>query len=72
VATRAGKRPEQRSAVGIAALAIQRLERVPADYLIRYPGGERPPLTELAAYGGYAPNELARYTSEQGVELTRR
>jgi len=66
------ERPEQRGAVGIAALAIQSLERVPSDYLIRYLRGVDPPLTELAGYGRYTPDELARYAAEEGVELARR
>jgi hypothetical protein len=58
--------------VSIAALAIQSLKRVPSDYLIGYLCGVDPPLTEIADYSRYTPDELARYTTQEGVELARR
>jgi hypothetical protein len=71
-ATRARKRPKKCGAVSIATLVIQRLERIPSDYLVRYLRGVDPPLTEIADYGRYTPDELAGYTPEEGVELARR
>src|SRR5271154_4130841 len=71
-ATRAWQRPEKRGAVGISALAIQGAQRVPPDYLIRYLCGVDSPLAELAGYGRYTPDELARYAAEEGMELARR